>query len=183
MQPDIGGGGGDGVAPTDQPSALRHSTRVSRPPVRLICSAVTYGVASLFNVVAVILAAAPLTADDPSWAGGDEPTYAQALSRPDWHLWKAAMEEELESLAALSVFFRTKLPPGAKSLGVRWVLKIKRDAEGKAVCWKARLVVKGFQQRPGVHLLRHSPPLGGWCLCERCWPLWRPETWSCTSWT
>ena len=42
------------------------------------------------------------------------------------------------------------LPPGRKSIGNKWVLKIKRKANGSIDKYKARLVVKGYTQREGV---------------------------------
>jgi len=43
-----------------------------------------------------------------------------------------------------------KRPQGAKLLRGRWVYKVKRDAHGNAMRYKARFVVKGYMQRDGV---------------------------------
>lgn len=42
------------------------------------------------------------------------------------------------------------LPEGRKSIGNKWVLKIKRKADGSVERYKARLVAKGFTQVEGV---------------------------------
>ena len=42
------------------------------------------------------------------------------------------------------------MPPGRKSIGNKWVLKIKRKANGSIDKYKARLVVKGYTQKEGV---------------------------------
>jgi hypothetical protein len=60
------------------------------------------------------------------------------------------MEEELASLRAAGTWELAAPPPGVKVLPVRWVFKIKRDAQGNIERYKARLVVKGFMQQEGV---------------------------------
>ena len=42
-----------------------------------------------------------------------------------------------------------KLPPGEKAIGSRWVFKVKNNADGSIERYKARIVAKGFSQRPG----------------------------------
>ena len=81
----------------------------------------------------------------------DEPaSMEEALSRPDAEEWRRAMAEEHESLQAHGTFEYGEKPSGVKPLPVRWVYKIKRDAKGNIQRYKARLVVKGFMQRPGI---------------------------------
>src|SRR6266702_2595793 len=41
-------------------------------------------------------------------------------------------------------------PPGANVIGSKWVFKAKKDASGKVVRYKARLVAQGFSQVEGV---------------------------------
>jgi len=42
------------------------------------------------------------------------------------------------------------LSPGRKTIGNKWVLKVKRNAEGSIERYKARLVTKGYTQREGI---------------------------------
>ncbi|GJX54274.1 ribonuclease H-like domain, reverse transcriptase, RNA-dependent DNA polymerase [Tanacetum coccineum] len=44
----------------------------------------------------------------------------------------------------------TSLPPGHKAIGLKWVFKTKRDADGKIIKHKARLVAKGYIQEHGI---------------------------------
>lgn len=41
-------------------------------------------------------------------------------------------------------------PAGVKLLKTKWVFRLKEDEAGRSVRHKARLVVKGFLQRPGI---------------------------------
>lgn len=43
-----------------------------------------------------------------------------------------------------------KLPIGKRVIDNRWVFRVKTNAEGNAERYKARLVIKGCNQRPGV---------------------------------
>jgi hypothetical protein len=44
----------------------------------------------------------------------------------------------------------TTLPEGHNAIGVKWIFKTKRNAEGEIKKHKARLVVKGYKQQYGV---------------------------------
>ena len=44
----------------------------------------------------------------------------------------------------------TTLPPGVKPLHTRWVYRTKLDKEGNIKQYKARLVVKGYEQVHGI---------------------------------
>lgn len=59
------------------------------------------------------------------------------------------MKTELETMKEMGVYKVTKLPPGRKAIGCRWVLEFKEDNKGGPV-HKARLVAQGFSQVPGV---------------------------------
>ena len=55
--------------------------------------------------------------------------------------WKAACNEEMESLHKHDVFELTDLPKGCKTIGCRWVFNVKGDGHKRA-----RLVAQGFSQ-------------------------------------
>lgn len=44
----------------------------------------------------------------------------------------------------------TTLPAGHRAIGLRWVLKVKKDSSGNVIKHKTRLVAKGYAQRHGV---------------------------------
>lgn len=60
------------------------------------------------------------------------------------------MQRELESLETRKAFERTSLPPGRKTIGVRWTFDYKYHPDGTIIRGKkkARLVAQGFSQRP-----------------------------------
>uniref|UniRef100_A0ACD5YFN0 Uncharacterized protein n=1 Tax=Avena sativa TaxID=4498 RepID=A0ACD5YFN0_AVESA len=64
--------------------------------------------------------------------------------------WKKAMDEEMASILDNDTWVHCPLPSGHKAIGLRWVYKVKRDANGNVVKHKARLVAKGYAQRQGV---------------------------------
>ncbi|GMP34292.1 hypothetical protein CsSME_00007220 [Camellia sinensis var. sinensis] len=74
----------------------------------------------------------------------------EALSSPASKEWSTAMEEEIESMKKNHVWDLVDLPLGRKTIGNKWVLKIKRKADGSIERYKARLVAKGYPQREGV---------------------------------
>ena len=65
-------------------------------------------------------------------------------------VWRRAMEEEIEAIEKNSTWELMKLPDKCKTIGVKWIYKIKRDNSGEIVRYKARLVAKGFSQVRGV---------------------------------
>ena len=60
------------------------------------------------------------------------------------------MEEEMNSLQKNQTYELVKLPKGKKALKNKWVFKLKKDGKGNTMKYKARLVVKGFQQKEGI---------------------------------
>src|SRR5436189_5573544 len=77
-------------------------------------------------------------------------TYKQALSLPNANKWKAAMQEEFESMWTNQVWDLVDLPARRKNIRNKWVLKIKRNLDGSIERYKARLVAKGYTQIQGV---------------------------------
>ncbi|GAA5828225.1 hypothetical protein JCM5353_003899 [Sporobolomyces roseus] len=99
------------------------------------------------------LAIASALATSPTWTGDhDSPQYWEIRNRPDVDLWLAAMALELAAFSATGTWDEelVELPKGRKAIAVKWVLLIKRDAEGKIIKYKARLVARGDQQIDGV---------------------------------
>ena len=69
---------------------------------------------------------------------------SHALSGPKAREWIKAMEEENQ------VWDLVDLPSGQRSIGNKWVLKIKRKADGSIKRYKARLVAKDYTQEEEI---------------------------------
>lgn len=78
-------------------------------------------------------------------------TYQEALN-DSYHKmdWELAMKEEYKSLVTNQTWSLTTPPPGRKILRGKWVYKLKRGPTGKVMRYKARWVVRGFEQREGI---------------------------------
>ncbi|SGY81854.1 BQ5605_C009g05530 [Microbotryum silenes-dioicae] len=77
-------------------------------------------------------------------------TFEEAMKSPYRNHWSAAMVSELLQFDHHGVFQEVKWHEGIRVLGTIWVYSIKRDANGKIIRFKARLVAQGFAQRPGI---------------------------------
>ena len=77
-----------------------------------------------------------------------EPTsYSEAVRYP---VWQRAMAEELSALDITGTWDLVSLPHGKKTIGSRWVYKIKTKSDGSIEWYEARLVAKGFYQEYGM---------------------------------
>ncbi|KAL5733208.1 hypothetical protein ACOSQ2_032900 [Xanthoceras sorbifolium] len=63
--------------------------------------------------------------------------------------WESAMRDEMDSLMSNQTWELAELPLGKKTLHNKWVFRIKEEHNGNKR-YKARLVVKGFQQKEGI---------------------------------
>ena len=74
-------------------------------------------------------------------------SFEEATQNPDW---KKAMDTELSALEQNQTWTITNLPSGCKTIGWKWVFKVKHKADGSVERHKARLVAKGFTQLEGM---------------------------------
>ena len=74
-------------------------------------------------------------------------SYAEAAEDANWH---AAMEEEMHALSDNETWDLVDAPKGVKPIGCRWVFKVKYNTDGSVNRYKARLVVKGYAQKPDI---------------------------------
>jgi transposase InsO family protein len=87
-------------------------------------------------------------------AGDIEPlepkSLAEARRRPEWPEWEKGIRDEIKTLEDAGTWELTNLPNGANLVGSKWVFRIKKDATGRVVRYKAQLVAQGFSQVEGV---------------------------------
>ena len=62
-------------------------------------------------------------------------------------VWIDACKDEIHSIERNNTWDLVELPAGVKPIGLKWVFKIKRNADGTISKYKARLVAKGYVQR------------------------------------
>lgn len=91
---------------------------------------------------------------------GNEPKSLQeALESDRSQQWKEAMDEELAALQKNQTWILTKPPEEETMLPNRWVFKVKLKDDGTIDRYRARLVVKGFLQRPGLDYFETFSPV------------------------
>jgi histone deacetylase 1/2 len=71
----------------------------------------------------------------------------EALADPNW---RRAMEEEYGALLANQTWDLVPRPSGCNVVTGKWIWTIKRRVDGTLERYKARWVLRGFTQRPGV---------------------------------
>ena len=84
----------------------------------------------------------------------------EALSTDQAVRWKEAADAEYQSLLDNYTWDLVKLPPGRKSIGCKWVFKVKPAKDGSIDKFKGRLVAKGFAQKYGVDYDETFSPCG-----------------------
>jgi hypothetical protein len=80
----------------------------------------------------------------------------EALTDPRW---KAAMNEEIESLLKNKTWELVECPPGKRPVGCRWIFTLKYKANGTIERFKARLVAKGYTQTYGIDYTETFAPV------------------------
>jgi hypothetical protein len=113
---------GDGM---EQDPPLRRSTRSRKAPV-------------WFDEVVTIATASTGT-----------PTSIREALEFDRAKWGEAIADEFRSLITNGTWEAAMLPSGRRAISTKWVFKLKESAEG-SLRHKARLVIRGFEQRSGI---------------------------------
>ena len=97
----------------------------------------------------------------------DEPTYREALAGPQATEWKKAMKAEYDALVANGTWDVVPRPKGMNIIGSKWVLRVKRNADGSVCKFKARFVARGFSQVFGEDYFETFSPVTQ-CTSIRC---------------
>lgn len=69
------------------------------------------------------------------------------------------MQEEIASLEKNHTWGLVSLPKGKKSIGCKWVFKIKYKTDGSVDKFKARLVAKGYSHQEGLDFQETFSPM------------------------
>ncbi|GJU92025.1 zinc finger, CCHC-type containing protein [Tanacetum coccineum] len=75
----------------------------------------------------------------------DPKTFDEANKSQDVAFWKEAINDEMDSIMSNNTWVLVDLP-----LGCKWIFKRKLKVDGTIKKFKARLVIQGFRQKPGI---------------------------------
>ena len=80
----------------------------------------------------------------------DPKTYQEAVRSIDSIFANEAIKSEIDSLESNETWELTDLPKGCRPTSSKWIFKKKSTVNGSIDKYKARLVIKGFDQKKGI---------------------------------
>ena len=80
--------------------------------------------------------------DNDLGAENDSIMFSHDMNCKEYDLWLNTMKDKMNSMATNGVWDLVILPNGAKTIGCKWVYKIKKESLGNIERYKARLVAK-----------------------------------------
>ena len=80
---------------------------------------------------------------------GDPTSYEEVMRSVHSSKWLEAMEYEMKSMSSNGVWDLEDIPKGAKTVGCKWVYKVKCDSKGNVERFKARLVESVLRKGKG----------------------------------
>jgi len=81
---------------------------------------------------------------------GDPTSFEEAMRSCHSSEWLEAMKDERKSMSNNNIWDLEEILNGAKTVGCKWVYKMKCDSKGNVERYKVRLVAKGFTQREAI---------------------------------
>ena len=134
---------------TENVHSVPDETLQSHPELRISTRA-TKGQYSEDSIRRYMFAAALLGAAKAVTEPFEPKTLSQARADISWKQWFAAMKDENKSLLDNITWTLVNPPPNRRVLQGKWVYKLKRGPNGEILRYKARWVVRGFEQEEGV---------------------------------
>ncbi|XP_036138913.1 uncharacterized protein LOC114255139 [Monomorium pharaonis] len=92
-------------------------------------------------------------------AEGIPETLKEAKQSSDAKQWEIAMKEEITSLEENNTWELTDLPEHRKAIKNKWIFRKKLKSDGTLDRYKARLVIKGCSQKPGMDYAETFAPV------------------------
>ena len=89
-------------------------------------------------------------------------TYKEAMNSPYKNQWNKAMKLELDNIRKHKVWSLVERPKHKKPISVRWVYRHRPHKEKDEERFRARLVARGFTQRPGEDYGEIFSPVMRW---------------------
>ncbi|MGA1476585.1 MAG: reverse transcriptase domain-containing protein, partial [Prochlorothrix sp.] len=96
-----------------------------------------------------------------TWQGQQVPVpknYKEAMRSSFSDKWQAAIVEHLDGHEELHTFEEVIVPQGTRVLPCQWVFDTKVNPEGEVIRFKARSVLLGNLQRPGIDFQKVFAP-------------------------
>lgn len=91
----------------------------------------------------------------------DPKDYKEAMASDERSSWISAMESEVDAHVKNQTMVACVVPPGRKPVPLAWVFRRKINPDG-TLRHKARIVMKGFLQKPGVDFNETFAPVARW---------------------
>jgi hypothetical protein len=81
---------------------------------------------------------------------GDPTSFEEAMRSAHSSEWLEATKDEMRSMSTTKVWDLEEILKGAKTMGCKWVYKMKHDSKGNIKRFKTQFVAKCFMQREDI---------------------------------